>query len=137
MQLAYFFRSELLVYLPDLKPYATMACETYGCDLPLPRRAENLSIEISDLQADPANPGTMVLSAVLRNRAPYDQAQPSLELTLTDAQDQPVVRRVINPADFLSDPGAAFAANGESPIRVRFEASAVQASGYRLYLFYP
>jgi hypothetical protein len=115
-----------------------------GCDLPLPRKPEMMSIESSDLQAHSTNPGVMVLSATLRNRAPFAQMPPALELTLTDLQDQPVARRVLNAADYAprgttagntADP--LFPANTEVPVKVYLEASSVKATGYRLYLFYP
>ena len=43
-----------------------------------------MSIESSDLQADGRREGLIVLNAVLRNRAPFAQEYPALELTLTD-----------------------------------------------------
>jgi hypothetical protein len=62
-----------------------------------------------------------------------------LELTLTDAQDQPVVRRVLAPQDYIGRAAAAqagFGANSEIAIKVFIEGSRVKATGYRLYLFY-
>lgn len=139
-QAAYYYRSALIVLFPQAKPYAAELCARLGCDLPLPRRIELMSIEASDLQADTANPGIMVLSATLKNRAVFNQQLPMLELTLTDAQDQPVVRRVLAPQDYAgkaADAQTGFAANTEIAIKVFIEASQVKAVGYRLYLFYP
>lgn len=139
-QAAYFYRSAIIVLFPQAKPYAVALCATLGCDLPLPRRIEMMSIEASDLQADTTNPNVMVLSATLKNRAIFDQQLPLLELTLTDAQDQPVVRRVLAPPDYLgkaANARAGFAANSEIAIKVFIEGSQVKATGYRLYLFYP
>lgn len=139
-QAAYFYRSALVVLFPEAKPYAAALCATLGCELPLPRRIELLSIEASDLQADTANPNIMVLSATLKNRAIFDQQLPLLELTLTDAQDQPVVRRVLAPQDYIGKAvkiQAGFAATTETAIKVFIEGSQVKATGYRLYLFYP
>lgn len=139
-QAAYFYRSALVVLFPEAKPYAAALCATLGCELPLPRRIELLSIEASDLQADTANPNIMVLSATLKNRAIFDQQLPLLELTLTDAQDQPVVRRVLTPQDYIGKAvkiQAGFAANTETAVKVFIEGSQVKATGYRLYLFYP
>ena len=56
--------------------------------------------EASDLQADPAHKGLLILTATIRNRAPYAVGFPYLELSLTDAQDQAVVRRALAPADY-------------------------------------
>ena len=139
-QAAYHYRSAIIVLFPEAKPYAAALCETLGCDLPLPRRIELISIEASDLQADTTNPNIMVLSATLKNRAIFDQQLPLLELTLTDVQDQAVVRRVLVPPDYIgkaANTQAGFAANTEIAIKVFIEGSQVKATGYRLYLFYP
>jgi predicted Zn finger-like uncharacterized protein len=138
-QIAYRLRSDLVLLFPSIRSSAVQLCDWAGCDLPSPQRAELMSIEASDLQADSTNPAVMVLSATLRNRAPFAQAQPALELTLTDSQDQPVARRVIDASDYTI-PGAVngvFPASSELPVKIYFEASSVKATGYRLYLFYP
>lgn len=138
-QIAHHLRSDLVLVFPSVRPAAEQVCEWAGCDLPSPQRAELMSIESSDLQADSTNPAVMVLSATLRNRAPFPQAPPALELTLTDAQDQPTARRVLNAEDYSlrGVQSNLFPASSELPIKVYFEASAVKATGYRLYLFYP
>ena len=79
---------------------------------------------------------------VIRNRAPFAQEHPALELTLTDAADMPVVRRVLQPSEYLDAAGRAalaqgIAAGGESVLRVYFDARGLRATGYRVYLFYP
>ena len=138
-QAAYHYRGAITLLFPEAKPYAATLCASLGCELPLPRRIELMSIEASDLQADTTNPNVMVLSATLKNRAIFNQQHPLLELTLTDAQDQPVVRRVIAPQDYLAkgvNIQAGFGANSEIAIKVFIEGSQVKATGYRLYLFY-
>lgn len=143
-QVTFRYRGDLVLLFPGLKPWAEMACSPFNCEIPLPQRAELMSIESSDLQADSTNPGVMVLSATLRNRAPFAQMPPALELTLTDTQDQPVARRVLTAADYFARSGPALAAGNalfppgaELPVKVFFETSALKATGYRLYLFYP
>ena len=140
VQAVYYFRGELAVMFPEAKPQLRELCEALGCELPLPRQPQLMSIETSDLQADTANPAVMVLSATLRNRAAYSQSLPALELTLTDAQDQPLARRVLWARDYLGRMDRAetgFAANTELAIKVYIEAAALRATGYRLYLFFP
>jgi predicted Zn finger-like uncharacterized protein len=139
-QAMYYYRSTIVALFPEAKPYAAALCANLSCDLPLPRRIDLISIEASDLQADTTNPNIMVLSATLKNRAIFDQQLPSLELTLTDAQDQAVVRRVLGPRDYVGkavNTQAGFVANTEIAIKVFIEGSQVRATGYRLYLFFP
>ena len=86
-----------------------------------------------------AKAGMLLLSATLKNRAAYAQAWPLLEITLTDTQDAAVVRRVLQPADYLppqADP-TLFPPNGEVGLRLWLEAKETAAAGYRLYVFYP
>src|SRR5438046_9445262 len=139
VQGGYQYRGEVAVLLPEAKPLVQRICAEFGCDVPLPRRAELLSIESSDLQADSAHPSVMVLTATLRNRAGFIQAFPALELSLTRPQGETVARRVLAAHDTAtqaqrSEPG--FAAGSELQIRVYIEAAALKPIGYRLYLFY-
>lgn len=136
------FRTEIAVLVPEARAPLAAACEWLGCELRLPRRPELMAIESSDLQADARRENVIVLSAVLRNRAPFPQEYPALELALTDERDEPVVRRVLMPADYLGAEAAARLAQGIAPgadaaLRVAFDASRVRAVGYRVYLFYP
>ena len=133
-QLAYHFRSELI----RVVPVAAEIFDALEIDVPLSAKSELVSIEASDLQADTAR-GLFILQAALRNRAAYPQAWPSLELTLLDAQEAVVARRVLTAADYLpagSNP-AAFPASAEVPVRLWIDAKGLGAAGYRLYIFYP
>ena len=139
-QLAYIYRGALTLLFPEAKPYAVALCAKLGCEVPLPRRVDLMSIEASDLQADTSNSNVMVLTATIKNRAIFTQQYPFLELTLTDSQDQPLVRRVLAPQDYAGKdfkPQAGVAANGEIALKVIIEGTQVKATGYRLYVFYP
>ncbi len=141
-QLAHHYRTELAVLLPQTRPFLVEGCRLLDCELRLPRRPDLLSIESSDLQADNRHEGLIVLNAVIRNRAPFAQEHPALELTLTDAADKALVRRVLRPADYLAAAAREQVAQGIGPggeavLRVHFDTGDVRATGYRLYLFYP
>jgi len=141
-QLAYQYRTELATLAPQARPFLAEGCRFLDCELRLPRRPDLLSIESSDLQADARRESLIVLNAVIRNRAPFAQELPALELTLTDAGDRPLVRRVLRPADYLPGrpapaPAHSIAPGAEAVLRVHFDTGSVRATGYRLYLFYP
>lgn len=139
-QSVYVFRTELAALRPDLRPALEELCAALGCDIPLPSKPDLMSIESSDLHPDPKQGKLLLLAATLKNRAPFAQAYPHLELTLTDSQDQPLVRRVFAPQEYLAagtDMHAGFAANGDLALSLQLEAAEVGATGYRLYLFYP
>ena len=139
-QVVFHFRSEIAVTVPALRPALEALCRSLDVDLPLPRHVELVSIETSDLQADPARSNLLVLNASLRNRANYGQAYPSLELSLTDTTDGAIARRVLRPAEYLPQnllDGKVFAANSDVAVRLWIEAKDISAAGYRLYVFYP
>ena len=135
-QATHHYRDQIAARVPETKPYLERACAQIGCRILPPVDGQAISIESSDLQADNANRAVLILSAVLRNRAEFAQPLPMLELSLTDALDAPVARRVLAPADYArAVPG--IAAGGEVQLRVFIDATQVKANGYRLYAFYP
>lgn len=135
------YRSEIAVTLPQTRPLLETLCQLMSADLPLPRHVELISIESSDLQKDPSSSANLlVLAATLRNRASYDQAHPSIELSLTNMDDSVIARRVFSPKEYLPAkllPNQPFTANSDMAIRLWIEARGIAAAGYRLYVFYP
>ena len=134
------YRDTLAAHAPFTRPVLEAACGIVGCSVGPLRDAGALSIDASDLRADPAHRGLLKLTATIRNRASYPIAFPYLELTLTDVSDRVVARRAFAPADYA---GAAaeiprgIAGNGEDALTLFLDASETSQSGYRLYLFYP
>ena len=126
-------------------------CDGVGCKIQPPRRVESLVIDsstFSKLEADAYR-----LSFVLKNTSNLPVEMPAIEVTLTDPQDQPVVRRVVLPAQFGSPSlvlGARSEMAGAISMKIAVEAgwnaastSAVSAApplrvaGYRVLAFYP
>jgi len=142
-QFAYRFRAELAASNPSARETLVTLCRSLGCDVPLPRHPELMSIDASELQADTRRDGLIVLTALIRNRAGFAQDYPALELTLTDENDRPVLRRVLAPSDYLEAPRGAelmrqgISGGSEAALRVYLDTSRTRAIGYRLYLFYP
>lgn len=139
-QVLYHFRDSLAAHTPATRPLLSRLCVALGCQVRPLRDVGALSIDASDLQVDPSHRGLLVLTATVRNRASYALAYPYLELTLTDGQDQVVVRRAFAPAEYLGgtiDAAQGIGANGEAALKLFIDASATTQAGYRLYLFYP
>ena len=117
-------------------PYAAMYFE-----INLPKNPRLLEVEYHlFFDVDPAHRGLLILSSTIRNRAPFALAYPFVELTLSDAQDQIVVRRAFAPEEYLSaaaDPRGGIAGNSELAVKLFIDASATTQAGYQVYLFYP
>ena len=139
VQTIYLFRVELAAHFSYLKPSLVYSCKLLKCTVPLPRNATLMSIESSELKDDPIQRSNVSLNALLRNRATYTQTFPSLELTLTNIQDQAIARRTFKPKDYLpasESETAGFPANMELSISLHLDTTELKPVGYRLVLFY-
>ena len=139
-QSAYIFRDQIAARFPETRPILIDACSYLDCQVGLPAQIESVSIESSELQTVSANDNTFALTVLLRNQGATEQAWPYIELTLNDANEKPIARRVFVPREYLPSPqdqSRGFAPDSEQPIKVFFELSQLNASGYRVYLFYP
>jgi hypothetical protein len=108
-----------------------------GCTLGAPRQIDAIVIESSGFNR--VRNDTYRLSFTLRNTAAVPVAAPAMELTITDAQDQTIARRVLTPSDLGAEPATVPAASEWSRtvgIELGTTGSA-RVAGYRLLAFYP
>lgn len=141
LQLAYLGRSQLAGHFPMLRPALEAACAPLGCTVPPWRDIDALRIETSQLQRQDEGGDTYLLAVTLRNLGRASTALPAIELVMTDLQDQLLLRRVLQPAEYLEPSQQVFAAQGlragmELPVRVRFRTQQAPAN-YRVLIFYP
>jgi predicted Zn finger-like uncharacterized protein len=140
VQLAFALLDQIAAHFPSTRPALVAACGYLGCTITLPAQIDAISIESNELQNLSADGKTFSLTVLLSNRSRTAQAWPNIELTLNDANEMPLLRRVFVPHDYLptgQDLNKGFAARSEQPVKLSFELSQLQASGYRVYLFYP
>lgn len=135
----YFFRSDLAARHPELKPFLQQFCGVLQCSIRLPTNPDLLSIETSNLEADPQQANLVALNAILRNRAKLAQEYPQLELTLTDTQDRMIARRIFTPVEYAkgADLKRGMAPNEEVTVKLFLDLGELKAAGYRVFLFYP
>jgi predicted Zn finger-like uncharacterized protein len=137
LQVAVHDRDRLAAAQPQLRPWLEMLCEPLQCRIGPPRQIEAIAIDSSSFNK--LRNDTYRLSFTLKNSAGTPVATPSMELTLTDTQDQAVVRRVLSPSE-LGAPSAVIAAGSEWSGSVALAVAANgngRISGYRLLAFYP
>ena len=132
------FRNVLAARYPQTKGLLAGACAVFGCKVELPAQIDALSVETGELQSLGAK--SFSFTTLLRNQASLVQAWPHLELTLTDANDKPLVRRVFTPSEYLPQgvaPSQGIAPRSEQAVKLAFELNQVKASGYHIAIFYP
>ncbi|MGV8804049.1 MAG: DUF3426 domain-containing protein [Polaromonas sp.] len=135
-------KDSLAVLHPQLAPALAAFCGKLGCQVRPLRRIEALVINSSSLSK--TAPDTYGLSFVLKNTDTVALEIPALEVTLTNRQDQALVRRVLSPAQF-GVTQSTLAARSELPAAIVMNVSGEDAqsaiplpvAGYRILAFYP
>ncbi|MEX2130955.1 MAG: zinc-ribbon and DUF3426 domain-containing protein [Pseudohongiellaceae bacterium] len=94
-------RFELLSLHPDLRPVYQLACDFLGCGLPAQEDLRNMHIENLVVRSHPQNSSALIVSAVLRNTADFQQPFPILRLQFRDQTMQPVAGRDFQPVEYL------------------------------------
>jgi predicted Zn finger-like uncharacterized protein len=124
---------------PQMRPFFDWLCRPVGCSVQPLRQIEAVVIDNSSFNRQ--GPDSYRLSVGLRNSSPVPVAAPWLELTLTDAGDQPVLRRVLSDRELGLPPAAVIAGGSEwsttLTLTVTADANTARIAGYRLLAFYP
>lgn len=139
-------RNHLVATHPALKTSFESICQTIGCKIKAFKNIDAFKIESSSFQkaptaaADAAQADVFALKITLKNSANMPLAIPAVELTLTEAGDKPVLRRILSAKD-LGFKDATLGANGdwtgEMTVAVTSTPAMPPITGYRVLLFYP
>lgn len=131
---------------PRLAPWLQTMCRPLDCAIRPLRRIESLVIDSASFSKTGAD--AYRLTFVLKNTGAAALEIPALEVTLTDSQEQALVRRVVMPAQFGATAitldayselaGALFLKVArESGTSSSTQAGLLPVSGYRILAFYP
>eukprot|EP01034_Spumella_vulgaris_P045431 gene45431-56590_t len=112
-QVAVHERNRLAAMEPRLRPALLALCEPLECALAPQRQISDVVIDSSSFNK--ARGDSYVLAITMKSRATLPLEMPAVELTLTDAQDQPVLRRVLLPSE-MSAPQELPAGGGEQAV---------------------
>jgi hypothetical protein len=147
-------KDSLAALEPRLAPLLQALCSHLQCEIRPPRHIESLVIDGSSFNR--IGPDAYRLGFTLKNTGSIALEMPSLEVTLTDTQDQAVLRRVLLPAQFGAST-ATLAARSELAGAVSMKVSGdgnralapssspsssepsapLRVAGYRILAFYP
>lgn len=138
LQAAVHDRDRLAAADPALRPWLVAVCGWLDCTVGPPRRIDAIAIDSSSFNQ--LRPDTYRLQVTLKNQAATEVAMPALELSLTDAQERTVVRRVLAPGEFGATSGVLAPASewsGSLALAVTDTTLGGRIAGYRLFAFYP
>lgn len=141
-------RDSVVAMEPALMPLVQGLCAQLHCDVGPLRRIESVVIDSSSFNKIDSD--SYRLSFLLKNTGNAAIAMPSLEVTLTDTQEQALIRRVLSPAQ-LGMRATLLAAGGEAAGAVVMQVTGSdglfasadvpvnpsRVAGYRVLAFYP
>jgi hypothetical protein len=138
LQLLVSERDRLAATAPGLKPLLVSLCSALDCKIAPLQHIESIVIDSSSFVK--FNTDVSRLNFTFKNTNPMELMLPSLELTLTDIHDQPVIRRIIDAGD-LGAKTDTIASGAELsttlPLGIKIPNGAERIAGYRLLAFYP
>jgi len=131
-------RDRLAALHPQWRAALQAVCDVAGCKVGPHKRIESVVIDSSGFTR--VRQDAYRLSVTLKNLAPQPVAMPSLELTLTDSQDQPLLRKVIQARELGTAPESLAPSSdwsASATIALGGAADTGRVAGYRLLAFYP
>lgn len=93
-----------LVLNPATQAWTLRACANLDCQLPPIRDIAKLELLSRDIRPDPDRAGALMITATLRNDAPFRQPWPVVVVELSNLDNMPVAMRRFRPAEYIPDP---------------------------------
>jgi len=129
-QMVFFARTDIIMRWPATQPTFIKACQLFHCKDLLPKQIKLIRLEGTELIQDENMTGLIKFNALLINDAAYTQTYPELELTLTDINDQAVMRKKIKPEDYTKNVKDGLKAGEELHININLETTEA-VTGFR------
>jgi len=131
-------RNRLAAMYPGVQPMLQTMCDALGCKVSAPRQIDAIAIESSTFTS--VRTGVYSLGVTLKSTGVLALEAPALELTLTDTQDKPLLRRVLLANEYAGKQNVLVAGGELSanvPLRVQMRDASESIAGYKLLAFYP
>ncbi|WP_244273601.1 DUF3426 domain-containing protein [Acidovorax soli] len=128
-------RDRIAAMDPRVRPWLQALCEPFQCTLAPLKQMSDVVIDSSSFNKGRGD--SYQLTFAIKNRANIPLAMPAMELTLTDAQDQPVLRRVFLPPEMAAPAELPALGVWNSSVAVIVTTGGARVAGYRLLAFYP
>jgi predicted Zn finger-like uncharacterized protein len=143
LQVARYERDRIAAAQPGLQPWLQELCRYTGCTVGPLKQIESVVVDASSFNKVRSDGKTDMykITVNLKNTGVLPVAVPHIELTLNDSQDQPVLRRILNPADLgpaqsVLAPAAELA--GTTSVQIdSAQLAGARIAGYRVLAFYP
>jgi predicted Zn finger-like uncharacterized protein len=128
-------RDSIAARWPGTEGALRQLCAPFGCTIDAPRDLQALQVQSVSFN-ETANPGIYRLNVVLLNQDESRVKMPALDLRITDARGETLVRRVLTGAE-LGNRNFAIQGQGEATLQAVLRIEQPDVSGYDVTVFYP
>lgn len=135
LQVAFQERAHIVAKDARTRPWLAALCGPLHCEIAPQRQIADVVIDSSSFNK--ARGDSYQLTLAMKSKANIPLAMPAVELTLTDAQDQPVLRRVLLPGDMGAPVELPARGEWSTAVSVIVTTGGARVAGYRLLAFYP
>ena len=135
LQIAVQERNRIAAMDSRTRPWLLALCEPLGCEIAPHRNIADVVIDSSSFTK--ARGDSYQLSLTMKSNADIALELPAVEITLTDAQDEPVLRRIVLPVDMAAPAQLQAHGSWSTSIAVIVTTGGARVAGYRLLAFYP
>lgn len=138
LQWLYWERDRLAATYPQWKPFLQQFCQPLNCQLNALQHIDSIIIDAAAFHK--LEDATYRLSFTVKNQSQLPLALPAIELTLTDTQDQVIIRRILLQQALFANADDLLAGSvrpASLVVRIDTQDNAMRVMGYRLLAFYP
>lgn len=97
-----YFQVDRLSSIPELRPYYEKGCEILGCTLPQLVAIDRIQSQKLVVRTDPKQRNTLIVDAVIINRAEFEQPFPGIGLTFSNLNGDVVAQSLFEPDEYLA-----------------------------------
>lgn len=138
LQVALRERDRLAAFYPDLRIPLERMCGSLNCVLAAPKMIDAVAVEHASFNRLRGESYRFLVT--LHNSSAVDVAMPAIELSLLDAREEVILRRVLHPKDFPAAPKSIAAQadwSGKLVVNLSDAGFVSRVTGYRTLAFYP
>lgn len=135
LQVAVQERAFIAATWPQARSLLEALCQPLHCTVGPYRRIASVEVDGSSFHKVRGDEYQFALT--LKNRAGIPVEMPAIELTLTDAQEQSVLRRVLPPSELGAPAELAAQEEWSATTAVLIASGGARITGYRVLAFYP
>lgn len=130
-----YFNFDSVARTPQWRPLLEQLCGVLDCRLPSQVNLDAIVGTNLVVRSHPHERNALVIDVIIKNRAPFEQPFPAVQLNFQDTNGTPVAGRRFQPVEYIHDPGIDFQRMPpETPIHLTLEIvdPGSRAAGYMI-----